>query len=178
VESKLKNKILVVIVFVTVLLGCTHQNTLGVADIDGYKYINRASKYKDIQIELRNGKRINVTKLEISPISTILRDPVTAQRITIPTSSIDNISYRNHLSGAFEGFGLGVLIGGFVGASAGYASGENPGALQLSAESKALFAGIYYGLSGGIVGLPIGAIMGSKEIFYIEADSTIITQEP
>jgi len=65
---------------------------------------------------------------------------------------------------------IGFLGGALTGALIGFAGGSDPPGtfFPLTAEEKALSAGGIFGLLGGLVGLPVGAALGSKHVYRIE----------
>jgi hypothetical protein len=103
----------------------------------------------------------------------------------LPSQQVARIEETSHGMGAAEGFGLGVLIGGTIGAVAFYASGDDECnndegqwcLFTFSAEEKAVIGGIALGGVGGLIGLVVGAATGSTTI-YEEGDTRITPIAP
>jgi hypothetical protein len=104
----------------------------------------------------------------------------------LPSQQVARIKETSHGMGAAEGLGLGVLIGGTIGALAFYSSGDDEcngeGEGQwclftLSAEEKAVLGGIALGGVGGLIGLVVGAAAGSTTI-YEDGDTRITPIAP
>lgn len=82
----------------------------------------------------------------------------------MPTDSVD------HLRGALEGAGVGTLAGAAAGAVAGFAEGDDPPCgdeewfcLRFSAGDKAMILGVAGAGSGAMIGLLVGAAIGSTD---------------
>lgn len=78
----------------------------------------------------------------------------------------------NHVVGALQGAGLGLVSGAALGAAVGYADGDDQPCgpqdffcLSFSAGDKAVLAGLYGGLAGAAVGLVVGAAVGKRDVY-------------
>jgi hypothetical protein len=98
----------------------------------------------------------------------------------IAETETETVTERSHAKGALQGLGIGVLIGGGLGAAVGYAGGDDHNCgesaifcFDFTAEEKAVFAGIGGAAVGGLLGLVIGAAVGSETV--IEQRKTRIT---
>jgi outer membrane lipoprotein SlyB len=107
-------------------------------------------------------------------------DTLTGTEALAADSVTETVTERSHAKGALQGLGLGVLIGGGLGAAAGYAGGDDHDCgesailcVDFSAEEKAVFAGIGGAAVGGLLGLFIGGVVGSETV--IEQRKTRIT---
>src|SRR5690349_20199496 len=104
-------------------------------------------------------------KQDVRDARSITSEPETVAEAETETVVIE----RSHAKGALQGLGLGVLIGGGLGAAAGYAGGDDHDCgesailcFDFSAEEKAVFGGIGGAAVGGLLGLVIGAAVGSE----------------
>jgi hypothetical protein len=91
----------------------------------------------------------------------------------VATSEIGTVVIKKRGRGALEGLGIGILAGAVTGALIGFASGDDDPQtvfLPLTAEEKALEGGIVLGGAGGLLGLPIGAAVGSKDKFVLQGE--------
>ncbi len=78
----------------------------------------------------------------------------------------------DHVRGALEGAGVGLLVGAAGGAVVGYASGDDPPCsdeswfcLSFSAGEKAEILGVYAGGLGAVSGLVLGGLIGSRSVY-------------
>lgn len=90
---------------------------------------------------------------------------VRTERGDLALGEVDAITDVVRWRGAFEGLGLGIVIGGATGALLGYAGGESPHGFAKSAGENAVVSGILLGLLGGIVGLVVGTVRGSRDVY-------------
>lgn len=71
-------------------------------------------------------------------------------------------------SPVLQKMGMGMLVGGGVGALIGLASGDDPpGFLSFSAGQKAMAVGLMLGLAGGIGGLIVGIANSTPDVVLI-----------
>jgi hypothetical protein len=99
---------------------------------------------------------------------TDLRPP---RRPTPTNETVVTTTERSHTKGALQGLGLGILVGGGVGAVVGYAQGDDPQCepgtficFRMRAQDKAMLDGLIGGGIGGIAGAIIGGIIGSETV--------------
>ena len=79
------------------------------------------------------------------------------------TAKIYNVKFVSRGKGALQGAGMGFLSGFMFGTFIGSGTGE---------PALAAAVGFFLGSLGCLVGLPIGAIGGSKDIFVMSASTT------
>jgi hypothetical protein len=103
------------------------------------------------------------TVLEVNADTMLLREGTGGQEIRVGFTSVDQIARRENRTswqGAKRGAGLGLLVGGLMGAVAGLASGDDECSgfcvLTLTAEEKAFVLGI----TGGATGVVLGGVIG------------------
>jgi hypothetical protein len=90
----------------------------------------------------------------------------------VPLGDVVGYDVTNHLDGAVQGAGWGLLGGIGVGALAGFIAGDDPPcdpntvtfgcALHYSAGDKALIGGFVGAVIGTLAGSVVGAIVGYK----------------
>lgn len=128
---------------------------------------------EDVNVVLATGMGIDA-RVEQTPTGFVLRD---TQGNVVPYESVGSVEHVSHGMGALEGLGLGVLIGGGVGAVSGLASGDDRcddtenecDVFNFTAGEKAILFGILIGGVGGLVGLAVGAVKGSKDVYSFGA---------
>lgn len=93
---------------------------------------------------------------------------------SVPSTKINKIITKQHGQGALEGLGIGFLSGFTMGALIGIAitdpDHQSSGFVDLTPRSYiegALGYGLGFGIPFALLGLPIGAITGHKDIYYI-----------
>ncbi len=98
----------------------------------------------------------------------------------LPAQQVARITETSHGKGALQGAGLGFLIGAGIGAVVGYSDGDDhcddDGGwciFTFTAKEKAVLGGVVLGGTGAIVGLIVGAMVGSKTIY--EDGTTTVT---
>lgn len=145
--------------------GCSHS----------YKYssiaeINYETQNRKMQLTLSDGKILAVDKFRITADSSDWLHETTGNKQFVSTSDVKNVVIIKRGRGAFEGLGLGGVIGFCIGALIGLNEGSDPRSefFSLSAEEKAMIYGIYFGAIGGLIGIPVGAAIGSKDRFEME----------
>ncbi len=98
----------------------------------------------------------------------------------VPAGEIVKVTDVRRGQGAIEGLGIGALVGAGIGVVAGFASGDDKCdeeswcILTFTAEEKAAFGGILLGMTGGLVGLIVGATMGSTYIYSNESTGVAV----
>lgn len=88
----------------------------------------------------------------------------------LPENEVD------HVRGALQGAGIGVLAGAAAGAAFGYSRGDDAcgvdddaSCLELfTAKDKAVFGAIGVGAIGALGGLVLGAVVGSRDVYERE----------
>lgn len=100
------------------------------------------------------------TVLEATDETLVVEIESPRHRRTVPRSEITelDVSVRRE-SSALRGLGLGALIGAGTGTVIGLASGDDDGRdfVSFSAADKAMILGLALGVTGGVIGLAIGA---------------------
>ena len=119
---------------------------------NGFLYKGRLLSITDKEMLLINNRKVN-------NVNTIEKDII--KRVKIHGES--NI---------WEGLGYGTLIGTSLGVIIGFISGDDKtGFIRFKAEEIALYAGISFGVLGGLVGLIVGLANSTpEEIIEIKSD--------
>jgi hypothetical protein len=85
-------------------------------------------------------------------------DPEAATYVQL--HDVKALEVRSHAWGAVEGLGVGLLTGAVAGAFVGYTSEDAQCFVCFSAKERAVLGGIGFGLTGALVGVVLGAIVG------------------
>lgn len=150
-------------------LGCVSSRHVENNPGYGYAIVNVRSQTGKAYIRLADGKKMKAFNIYMQSDSTSWTDPGTGNIMTIATQRIYSVSFKNRGRGALEGLGIGFLVGVVWGTVAGYALGDDPPNIlydRMSAGEKSIILGVGLGLFGGVIGLPIGAAIGSREVYY------------
>jgi hypothetical protein len=157
-----------------ILASCTHLRTFKT-----YDDINAVSKDREGQIILVDGRAYEGRDFHLGADSTHWRDLKTNKTLSLSTLQIREISVKKSGRGAWEGFGIGLVIGATTGALIGSARGDDPGPgepghdiFSATVEEKAEGYGVFGGLLGGLIGLPVGASTG-KDKFVLQREKLI-----
>lgn len=144
--------------------------------IEEYTYILRlgmGKKYKEkVTLTLKDGTFYQGRLLSVLPIR---KNKLNEKDDMIIKNNILEIErdkiFRVFIHGnynALTGLGYGALIGTCLGGFIGYTSKESP---EMSAEGKALVAGLIVGFVGGVVGVTVGFISSTPdEVIVIDSD--------
>ena len=158
--------------------GCIHNHTLNSTTSDNYKSLTEQSRHRKAIIVLKNGRLYYAEKLRLEPDSTLWIDAYAKSAQAAKTSEVAHVRFTRRGKGALEGLGLGLLGGAVSGAILGFTDGDEPSDSwwPWTAEEKAIIGGIFFGGMGGLTGILIGAIAGSKDVYrptpeYVEAPS-------
>jgi hypothetical protein len=96
----------------------------------------------------------------------------------VSIQDVETVEDVKHWRGALEGVGIGLLAGVVAGGAIGLASGDDtcePGARDLCYDylqtkwDKAAIGVIVLGGLGGFVGLVVGTLAGSRDVYVLEA---------
>ncbi|MBM2846538.1 MAG: hypothetical protein HW407_1850 [Bacteroidetes bacterium] len=137
----------------SVLCGCS--NSYSVRSTD-YKKMNEDFKERNATIELTGGQEVPAKNVKVSDDSVSWIDPRTNEESRASSGRINKIVIKDHLLGAFEGLGIGLVGAGGLGALLG-------NVLVKTSEDKSLGTaiGLLLGAgTGGFIGLMVGAGTG------------------
>ena len=107
------------------LYGCSTSYTVssaGKPDTEyAYQEMNQELNGRHVTIEMKNGSELSAAEVTISNDSVSWINAGTADRSTSVARSVKRIAFKNHLIGALEGLGFGLIGGGGLGALVGNA---------------------------------------------------------
>jgi hypothetical protein len=162
------------------LSGCTSVHLIEPNEAS-YSKTNSELQGKKVQITLTNGETIKAEQIEITDHAISYDNPDLQSKQTVPISEVNEITFKNRGKGARTGFAIAAAIGAPTGALLSYvgaavAEEEDPGSIEILAWGALLF-GVGTGL---VLGMPIGAAIGSKDkyLFTIPTDSSAAIPEP
>ncbi len=141
--------------FLILLTGCssTHQVVYCMA-------IKEKVEDENALIKLKSGEEIEGKIAEISVDSTFNKNMISRDNIIIPALEIKEIHINDHWNGALKGIGRGMLTGAILGVLGTVIGGGGQGAS---------FAIVVLSIGGGIVGLPIGLIVGQENNYIFSS---------
>ena len=158
-------------------IGCTHTHILAPEEPGSYASLNERAAQQGTHVMLADGQRFSAAALQMTPDWTSWIDPASGSVMNVATSEVAAVQFNRHGRGAWEGLGLGLLSGAVTGAAIGFADGDDEsGFLTSTAEEKALGGGILLGGAGGLLGLLVGAAVGSKDVYLPEPPYPASTQ--
>lgn len=150
-------------------LGCTHTQTVR-TDSARFDAVRQEVINQRVTVTTANRQQYrDVTLTDLAPDSVSWRAP--GGETTVPTADVFAIRLekKNRGRGALEGLGLG-FAGGVGGALvlgiAAVVSEEDTGFISPAAAMAIVAGGL--GAIGGLLGLPIGAVIGSKKKYRLE----------
>jgi hypothetical protein len=145
-----------VVALTAVTTACTHQQSFKTLPDEAGK---------EVTVTTQNGSEF-VAHVDVSPAGYGLREP---NGQVVPFGNVREVVVVKRGRGALEGLGIGALIGAGTGAVMGLASGDDQCEgfclFQMTAEEKAVVGGILMGSLGGLVGLVVGAVRGSRDVY-------------
>jgi hypothetical protein len=157
------------------LASCTHTRALDPSAEHVRAVVNERAERSTATLTLATGERFRAQSLHVAPDLVTWMDAASGEDHAIPSSDVISVQFRGRARGAFEGLGIGMLVGGGAGALLGAATYEGDtgegGAgwciLVCSPSDAALLLGTFMALVGGALGLPIGAGVGSRAVYRI-----------
>jgi len=129
-----------------------HRKTDADKSVSRFKYQVQSS---DAEIQLKNGLTLEADgpQVDYDSVTWSVGNSV----FGVPVDSVEQITGRNHVLGALEGFGIGALAGGIL-AALMLESGGHPG----------VSAPLVGGVLGAGVGSLIGALIGHRYRFTFD----------
>ncbi len=163
-------KLFVVLISIIVFFSsCSRHHTVVMRDSSAASAFNAKVNGKRTKILLNNGNSFSANNNRIIGDSLFWYERHSNYKNSASLTDVSRITTKNTGRGALEGLGLGLLGGIAFGAVIGFASGDdaNDGDFfELSASEKAILLGVVFGTLGGVVGIPIGAANGSREVYH------------
>ncbi len=165
---RLMNRLPLLVLFI-LLPACTHVRTAN--SDDRYAEINQRSEREPVTVWLTNGVRFRTERLHIASDVTTWYEYGTVEVQRFPTDEIARVEFKSRGRGALEGLGIGLVVGAITGFAFDFASGqqdeENIIQVDDLEEDVAIVLGVLWSSLGGLIGLPIGAVVGSKDVYPI-----------
>ena len=164
---KKRTMLIVVLVFFT---GCLHNR-----QFSNYNEINSITEGRLVSILLSDGSTFKGNGLHIEPDSTRWINKNDSSKQVVSTSKVEELSFVNRVRGAWHGFrtflltgaGLGLLT--LVSGDGTDTSDDSDSWISLNFPTEFwatmwLVAGVEYGV---LLGIPLGATIGSKDKFVL-----------
>jgi hypothetical protein len=126
--------------------------------------------------------------LAAAALATILTSACTHTHTVHPEAPLPE-DETDHLRGALEGAGIGLLSGAALGGIVGYSAGDDEECsngpesffcLSFTAKEKAGIGAVYAGVPGAVLGLVLGAVIGSRDVYEYEQlpqITTVVTRD-
>lgn len=138
---------------------------------DLYEKINRGTRGRQAVVILKDGQELPVRQLWLTSEFAHWIDPQIKQQaspiyIAVANSQIKELRFISRGKGAGQGMGFGLLVGGIV----GYAAGEDcpPNAFLCFPREEVAVA---LGLTAALIGAPIGAALGHRDVYVVEHEA-------
>ena len=133
--------------------------------------VSSAAKEKkqgaELLVQKKDGHVIKAELLAVKGRNLIMRDSSALSEVMVGVDEARSIQVVKK-SKLFQGLGLGLLVGGGSGACLGFLSGDDKGLIGFTAEEKALFGAIGFGILGSALGGIYGVIKGTDESVEME----------
>lgn len=168
--------LLLFIVFTVFFSGCTYnfylKNSDASEDHEMLKELNRKGKLLSSTIYLKNGDNYKVKKLRLSndSLSFIIlpkNSTETEYKMFLSMNGVEKIQFKRVLKGGVDGLFVGLGLGlasGFLGGYIQPLDGEDPP----TREVVVFFDSIFGGITGAIIGIPIGMFVKKHEVYHFE----------
>ena len=166
---------LLVLLTLSICVGCSHSETLQFAEAGRLAQFNAEAADRAATVTLLSGGEYAARALQVAPDSTSWLNPESNEVVSVPTYDVADVRFRNHGRGAVNGLVGGAVGAGLFGFLIGLASGSEPEPCLLfcTAGEKATALGVGFGLFGGVLGLIGGAASGSEEVYRVD-----VTESP
>ena len=151
-------RLLILVTALILFFGCAH-----IHQCSDYSAVNARMDGRDTRIELLEGVYIEVWDAQIAADSISWHDAQNGIKCAIATSEVHQLVILNRFQGALDGFLSYLIVGGVLGLSVALVNAADPESAFLA---MAVIAGAG-GLSGVVIGAPIGALVGSKDVYVI-----------
>ncbi len=163
------------LLLIVCFVGCSSTHRLRLAHEEDFASLNNRAFLKKVMVTFVDGRKIKVANLRMTSDSTYWNNPQIKQQpsptyMAVATSQIKEVRFIRRGESALQGMGFGFLFGAVV----GYAAGEDcpPNAFICFPREE---VAVVFGLTGALIGLPIGAIIGHRDTYIIEHEAAIDT---
>ena len=151
-------RLLILVTTLSLFFGCAH-----IHQSSDYSAVNARMDGRNTRIELLQGVYIEVWDAQIAADSISWPESQNGIKSAIATSEVHQLVILNRFQGALDGFLTSLIAGGVLGCSVALAHGDDP-------ESSFMALMVITGagaLSGVVIGAPIGAMIGSNDVYVI-----------
>lgn len=161
----------ILIISIIHFISCSSTYTISHSK-SAYDELNEELEGERGEIILTNGDLVVGKNIKIWVDSLSCVESNSEAKMFIPTLDIKKIAITNHWRGAWDGFRYGALIGGVTGLIVGIAAGlpfdpEEDGGGWGGAKIGTLGLIFGIGINAGLIGLPIGAIIGHTDKYVL-----------
>lgn len=161
---------LIIITLAMVTFGCAHTHKINLSSQPStFNKINANLKSKKAKITLANGQTFVGKGTQIAFDSTFWFDPGTNNKYTVSSLEVEKIVTKKRGRGALDGLKYGALIGGAAGLMIGVLTGADEDPKGFGPDIDIAGWTVMLAVDGALLGLPIGAIAGSKDKYIIIA---------
>ncbi len=167
---------LVVILGVVFIGGCSSVEMVNTNNEDpAFQNVNRAVRGQIVQMELHNGKTMNVTSVHVDADSVTWIDRRSNSLKAEPTSNVRELSVRKAGRGAITGLVVGAVVGAAAGGVRAAVEGDDPTSdpLAITKGEKFRIFPPAHALYASLFSTPIGAILGSRKRFRFEEEPAL-----
>ena len=156
------------LLLIVCFLGCSSTHRLRPAHEADFASLNNRAFLKKVMVTFVDGRKIKVANLRMTSDSTYWNNPQIKQQpsptyMAVATSQIKEVRFIRRGRGAVDGMGFGLPLGLIYGVSQAGEACANC-LIPISAGEIVLGLGIF----GAILGAPVGAIIGHRDIYIIE----------
>lgn len=162
----MRHKELFPTLFLVLFLGCTSTHRLQIKDSE-VALLNQKLSGKTAEVKFKNTQPQEIKVIEISTVQILYEDSISSKKLSKPLHQVESITLRD--------YGKGALQGSLLGAAGGFTSGFLFANLIMSEEDRldwGLLIPLVFGargmLLGGVTGLIVGSMSGSKETYVFE----------
>jgi len=162
--------------------GCANQRpvyrgeVLHIDDAERVKHLNERTADRAATVVMNSGVSHSAQSLHVAADSTSWLDPSSGRVVSIKTSEIAGVRFKDSGRGAVAGLINGVIIGAALGATLGLMNsmGGGSGDGFFSSEERTpvgesvLTVGATLGGIGGLIGLVTGAASGGEEVYRLD----------
>lgn len=170
----MKTSLCIFILAIIYFSACSSTYRLKEGDLSINEF-NEELREKTVTIYLTNGQKHDAHNVSVNDQLIYWIDKQSGATQAIPTNQVDHILDKHHGQGALDGLGSGFLGGFAFGAIIGIAATDpdhkTSGFVDLTPRNYAEGAfgyGIGFAIPTALIGLPIGALAGHKDIYIIE----------
>ncbi len=149
------NRLTLIVIMSLLVVGCSHTHRFNT-----YEVINSRAKGKVATLKLANGANIWGRDVQVTPDSTYWTENRRRLKHAVLTSQVHQIVIVSRPRGAFEGFLMLLVAGQAVGVKAFLSDDDK----SISVARNISLMYIYPGI---IIGIPLGVLIGSRDVYVL-----------